>query len=174
MSTMGTLHDLLIDELNDMHSAERQLVQALPKMREGANSETLSQALAEHLIETEEHVDRLEEIFTTLEKSPGGKKCLGMEGLIAEGAALIGDYGDPDVRDAGIIGAAQRVEHYEITAYGTAIAHADAMGHSEIADRLKKTLAEEVAADRKLTEIAEGGINRLAATEFGEGETVES
>ena len=174
MATMSTLHELLIDELNDIHSAERQLVQAFPKMIEGANSETLSQALAEHLVETEEHVNRLDEIFTTLERSPGGKKCLGMEGLLAEGAARIGDDGDPDVLDAGIIGAAQRVEHYEIAAYGTAIAHAEAMGHSEIAARLKKTLAEEVAADRRLTEIADGGINRLAATEFGEGETVES
>ena len=107
MATMSTLHELLIGELNDIHSAERQLVQAFPKMIEGANSETLSQALAEHLVETEEHVNRLDEIFTTLERSPGGKKCLGMEGLLAEGAALIGDDGDPDVLDAGIIGAAQ-------------------------------------------------------------------
>ena len=174
MATMSTLQDLLIDELKDIHSAERQLVLALPKLIDGANSETLSQALSEHLAETKAHVNRLEEIFTTLEKSPLGKKCLGMEGLIAEGEALIGDDGDPDVLDAGIIGAAQRVEHYEIAAYGTAIAHAEAMGRSEIADRLKQTLAEEVAADRKLTEIAEGGINRLAATEFGEGETVQS
>ncbi|MEO6444366.1 MAG: ferritin-like domain-containing protein [Gemmatimonadaceae bacterium] len=170
---MKTLHDLFVDELKDIHSAERQLVQALPKMIRGANSEQLSQALSDHLEQTKEQISRLDEIFKTLEKSPKGKKCLGMEGLIAEGAEILGEDGDPDVLDAGIIGAAQRVEHYEIAAYGTAIAHAKAMGHEEIAERLRETLDEEEAADRLLTEIAEGGINRLAVTAFGEGESEE-
>lgn len=163
MPNMNTLHDLFVDELKDIYSAERQLLKALPKMVKGASSTELSQALENHLAQTEQQVERLEQIFENLEVSPRGKKCKAMEGLVEEGSEVLDAEGDPDVLDAGIIGAAQRVEHYEIAAYGTARAHAQAMGHTEIVSLLDQTLKEEEEADRLLTQIAEGGINRLAA-----------
>jgi ferritin-like metal-binding protein YciE len=159
---MDTLRDLFVDELKDIYSAERQLVKALPRMSKAASSPDLKRALEEHLAVTEEHVERLEQIFDQLGDSPRGTKCKGMEGLVEEGAEIIEQEGDADVLDAGIIGAAQRVEHYEIAAYGTARAHAQAMGQEEIARLLEQTLTEEEEADRTLSELAEGGINQLA------------
>jgi len=168
---MNTLHDLFVDELKDLYSAERQLLKALPKMVKGASSSELSKALSNHLQQTEQQVERLDRIFESLEVSPRGKKCKAMEGLVEEGAEVLDADGDPDVLDAGIIGAAQRVEHYEIAAYGTARAHAKAMGHTEFVNLLEQTLKEEEESDRLLTEIAEGGINRLAATMMEQDKT---
>jgi ferritin-like metal-binding protein YciE len=165
---MNTLHDLFVDELKDIYSAERQLLKALPKMVKGASSSELAGALQNHLAQTELQVERLEKIFANLEVSPRGKKCKAMEGLVEEGAEVLDADGDPDVLDAGLIGAAQRVEHYEIAAYGTARAHAQAMGHTEFVNLLNETLKEEEETDRLLTQIAEGGINRLAATMSGQ------
>jgi ferritin-like metal-binding protein YciE len=159
---MHTLHDLFIDELKDIYSAERQLVKALPKMVRKAQAPALVQALREHLEQTQMQVERLDQIFQELDTSPRGKKCHGMEGLVEEGEEALDQEGDADVIDAGIIGAAQRVEHYEIAAYGTAIAHAKAMGHRSIEKLLQQTLDEEYGADKKLTDIAESHVNRLA------------
>ena len=168
MASMETLHDLFVDELKDIYSAERQLVKALPKMARAASSPELKRALEEHLTVTEEQVGRLEKIFEQIDDSPRGKKCVGMEGLIEEGNEVLEKTGDNDVIDAGIIGAAQKVEHYEISAYGTARAHAEAMGHDQIARLLEQSLNEEEEADRMLSELAEGGINQLATAHEGE------
>ena len=170
MASLETLHDLLVDELKDIYSAERQLVKALPKMARAASSPELKRAIEEHLAVTEEQVQRLEQIFEQIDDTPRGKKCRGMEGLIEEGAEVIDQTGDNDVIDAGLIGAAQKVEHYEIAAYGTARAHAEAMGHDQIARLLEQSLTEEEEADRTLSELAEGGINQLATTQQGEGD----
>jgi len=159
---MHTLHDLFVDELKDIYSAERQIVKALPKMVRKAQAPALVQALREHLEQTQMQVERLDQIFEELDTTPRGKKCRGMEGLLEEGEEALEHEGDADVIDAGIIGAAQRVEHYEIAAYGTAIAHAKAMAHRSIEKLLQQTLDEEHGADKKLTAIAESHVNRLA------------
>lgn len=164
MKQLATLHDLLVDELKDLLNAEKQLIKALPRMARAATSDKLSTSLEDHLAETEQHVKRLEEALAELDAPARGKKCKGMEGLIEEGTELLEEDGDADVIDAGIIGAAQKVEHYEISAYGTAIAHAKAMGHSAVEKLLKQTLDEEYAADKKLSRLAETSINRLATT----------
>lgn len=155
---------LYVEELKDLYSAETQLTKALPKIAQAASSEQLRQAFEQHLKETEGHVQRLEQIFEKLEWSPRGKRCKGMAGLIEEGSELIGEKGalDADVLDAGLIAAAQRVEHYEIAAYGTARAFAEQLGHREAAQLLQQTLDEEYAADKHLTAIAEGGVNQEA------------
>jgi ferritin-like metal-binding protein YciE len=159
---LETLHDLMVHELKDLYSAERQLVQALPKMAKNATSEELQTALTNHLAETEEHVSRLEQIMEGLGESPKGQKCKGMEGLIEEGKSLLEEDADEDVLDAGIIAAAQRVEHYEIAAYGTVCEYARIMGHTDALALLEQTLEEEKTADSLLTSLAEGGINALA------------
>lgn len=153
-----------MEELKDLYSAETQLTKALPKMAKGANSPQLRQAFESHLKETEVHVQRLEQIFEGLDGSPRGKKCKGMEGLIEEGAELLKEKSDfdPDTLDAGLIGAAQRVEHYEIAAYGTARTFAEQLGEEKAASLLQQTLDEEYAADKKLTALAESGINQEA------------
>jgi ferritin-like metal-binding protein YciE len=151
--TEQDLRQLYIDELKDLYSAENQLVKALPKMAKASMSDELRQAFEEHLEETKGHVERLENIFDALEENPKGKKCAGMEGLVKEGSENISEYED-EVRDAAIIGAAQRVEHYEIAAYGTVIAFAELLGENEHVSQLKETLEEEKAADSKLTEIS--------------------
>lgn len=156
---LKSLDDLLIDQLKDLYSAENQLVKALPKMAKAANSEKLSEAFTAHLEETRGQVERLESIFEMLEASPRGKKCKAMEGLIEEGKELIDEDADPSVKDAGLIGAAQKVEHYEIAAYGTARTIATLLGHDNVAELLQETLDEEGAADHKLTELAESEIN---------------
>jgi len=159
---IATLHDLMVHELKDLYSAEKQLVQALPKMAKHATSEELQVAFTTHLEQTKEHVVRLEQAFETLGVSPRGVKCKGMEGLLEEGKSLLDEDIDPEVLDAGLIAAAQRVEHYEIAAYGTAFEFARSMQHTEIADMLQRTLAEEKETDALLTSLAEGGINTLA------------
>lgn len=169
MPTMNTLYDLFVDELKDIYSAERQLLKALPRMMKGSTSDELRTAFENHLRQTEGHVERLEQVFERLEESPRGKKCKAMEGLVEEGAEMLDTEGDGDVLDAGIIGAAQRVEHYEMAAYGTACAHAKVLGYEDLASILSQTLQEEEEADRLLTQIAEGSVNQLAsAMEGGE------
>ena len=148
------LRQLYINELKDLYNAETQLVKALPKMAKASTSDELRQAFEEHLEQTKGHVERLEGIFDALDESPKGKKCAGMEGLVKEGSENISEY-DGEVRDAAIIGAAQRVEHYEMAGYGTVIAFAELLGEQDHASQLKETLQEEKEADQKLTEIAE-------------------
>jgi ferritin-like metal-binding protein YciE len=153
--TKDSLQDLYVDELKDIYNAETQLVKALPKMAKAASSDRLRQAFEEHLQQTKGQVERLKEVFEMLGEKPTGKKCAGMEGLVKEGAELMEeDYGD-QVLDAALISAAQRVEHYEIAAYGTVCAYADLLGESEQSSLLRQNLAEEKEADRKLTELSE-------------------
>jgi ferritin-like metal-binding protein YciE len=159
---LESLADVLEAELNDLYSAEKQLVEALPSMASAATSDELTEAIEEHLEETRGHVRRLEEAFRSAGLDVKSEKCEAMEGLIKEGSEVAEADGDGDARDAAIIGAAQRVEHYEIAAYGTARTLADQLGHEEAAGLLSETLEEESAADRKLTEIATGSVNKSA------------
>jgi ferritin-like metal-binding protein YciE len=160
---LQNLHDLFVHELKDLYSAENQILKALPKMVDAATSEELAQAFAHHLHETEGHVTRIETIFRDLDGSPRGKKCAGMEGLLKEGKEAMQEEAAEWVMDAALIGAAQRVEHYEMAGYGTARDHAEKLGLYQAAQLLQQTLDEEGAADKKLTEIAESSINALAA-----------
>lgn len=162
MKELTTLHDLFLDEIKDLYSAEKQLLKALPKLIKRASSTELSRGLQKHLDQTQQQVTRLEQVFAELSAPARAKKCVGMEGIIEEGEEILEHEGDPDVIDAGIIAAAQKVEHYEISAYGTAVAHAKAMGHSSVERLLQTTLDEEYEADKKLTAVAEGSVNRLA------------
>jgi ferritin-like metal-binding protein YciE len=159
---LNTLSDLFIEEMQDLYSAETQLVQALPKMVKAASSYELQMAFQSHLEQTKEHVRRIEEIFTDLEGSPKGKKCVGIEGVIKEGKEFLDENIPEVVRDAALIGAAQRVEHYEIAGYGVARAHAEHLGYSQAIRLLQETLEEEKEADRKLTQIAEMRVNEYA------------
>jgi ferritin-like metal-binding protein YciE len=149
------LKELYIDELKDLYNAENQLVKALPKMAKAASSEELSQGFEQHLGQTRGHVQRLEKILKSLGESPKGKKCKGMEGLVAEGTEVMEEDFEDSVMDAALIGAAQRVEHYEIAAYGTVCAFAEELGESEPASLLNETLEEEKETDEKLTKLAE-------------------
>ena len=160
---LTTLQDLFIHELKDLYSAETQLLKALPKMAKAASHEDLKAGFLEHLEQTKNHVARLEEIADTCECTLTGHKCKAMEGLIAEGGKLISEDAEDSVRDAGLIGAAQRVEHYEIAAYGTARALAKCLGYDAAVELLGETLEEEKATDEKLTELAESAINAEAA-----------
>jgi ferritin-like metal-binding protein YciE len=162
---LNTLEDLLLHELKDLYSAENQLVKALPKMAKAASHEDLKAAFEEHLEQTEGHVERLDEIAEMLGKKLTGHTCKAMKGLVEEGADLISEDAEANVRDAGLIGAAQRVEHYEIAGYGTARCLAEQLGHSEIADLLEQTLDEEKETDENLTELATSTINADAADE---------
>ena len=162
MSNLDSMNTLLIEELRDLYDAERQLTRALPKMVKAAKSQELRNAFLEHLQATEQHVVRLEEALEALNSDSEGKKCVGMQGLIEEGREHMDGEGDEDVIDAALIGAAQKVEHYEMSAYGTAREHANCIGHAEIADLLQQTLDEEKEADRKLTALAEDLINQQA------------
>lgn len=158
------LEELFIEELKDLYSAETQLVKALPKMAKAATSPDLKRAFERHLEETRRQVERLDQIGQAFEVKLTGKKCKGMEGLLEEGKeAMEEDFEAPAV-DAGIIGAAQRVEHYEIAAYGTARTHAEVLGYTKAAKLLQQTLDEEAATDKKLTQLAESIINVEAAT----------
>jgi len=161
--SMDSLKELYIDELRDLYSAENQLVKALPKMAKKASAPELKQAFQNHLEETKGHVERLEEIFGELDEKPTGKTCQGMKGLIEEGAEVIDEDGVEAVLDAALIGAAQRVEHYEIAGYGVARTFARILGEDDAADLLQETLDEEGEADKKLTAIAEEEINFEAA-----------
>jgi ferritin-like metal-binding protein YciE len=153
------LEELLVDELKDIYNAESQIVKALPKMAKAASSPDLKRAFERHLEETRRHVERLDQIGDTLDVKLTGKKCKGMEGLIEEGKDLMAEDFDENAIDAGLIGAAQRVEHYEIAAYGTARTHATLLGYNKIARLLQQTLNEEGATDKKLTQLAESIIN---------------
>lgn len=154
-----SLHDALVHELQDLHSAETQLVKALPKMVKNSSHEDLSAAFQAHLEETKEHVDRLEEALKALGATTGREKCKGMEGLIAEAGKILEEDAPESVRDALIISAAQKVEHYEIAGYGTARTFAEILGEEDVVALLDETLDEESAADEKLTEIAESAVN---------------
>jgi ferritin-like metal-binding protein YciE len=170
------LRELYIDELKDLYNAENQLLKALPKMAKAADSDELKQGFEEHLEQTRGHVERLEKIFRSLDESPKGKKCVGMEGLIEEGSEVMGDDFEGAVMDAALIGAAQRVEHYEIAAYGTVSEFAKILGESEHVSLLEETLQEEKETDEKLTELAKT-INPQAnegGAEAEESETVTS
>jgi len=159
---LETLKDLYLHELQDLYSAETQLVEALPKMAEAATSRNLAQAFEMHLSETNGHVKRLETILESHNASTSGAKCKGMEGLIKEGDEIGKAKGNDEVRDAGLIGAAQRVEHYEMAGYGAARSHAEVLGDSEGAQALQATLDEEGAANKKLTALAKTVINSAA------------
>jgi ferritin-like metal-binding protein YciE len=161
MPTLNNLEELLIDELKDLYSAENQLVKALPKLAKAASNEELRSGIQQHLEETKEHVERLERAFDILEESPKGKTCAAMKGLVEEGQEAIGMKGPEAIRDAQIIGAAQRVEHYEIAAYGTARSFAETLGQKEVAQLLQETLDEEGETDKKLTRLA-AKVNREA------------
>ena len=151
---LESLHDLFVDELKDLYNAETQLTKALPKMAKAAASEELRTAFEDHLKETEHQVERLETIFKELEASPKGKKCKAMAGLIQEGSEMIEADGPDAVKDAALIAAAQRVEHYEMAGYGTVRTYAQLLGFDEAANLLQETLDEEAAADEKLNELA--------------------
>ncbi|MEO5589475.1 MAG: ferritin-like domain-containing protein [Gemmatimonadaceae bacterium] len=156
---METLKDLYVSELKDLWSAEKQILKALPKMIKAANHTQLKKAFTDHQKATEKHVDRLERICTMLDVSPRGKKCVGMEGLLEEGSELIKEKPDADVLDAGLIAAAQHVEHYEMAGYGCVRTYARQLGYNDQADMLQTTLDEEGDADKLLTQIAESSIN---------------
>jgi ferritin-like metal-binding protein YciE len=159
---LGTMHDLFVDEVKDLYNAEHQLVKALPKMAKGASSPELQAAFEEHLEQTKVHAERLETIAEKLEFSPKGKKCKAMEGLIEEGAEVLEANGEPSVKDAALIAAAQRVEHYEMAGYGCARTFAQVLGYTDAADLLQETLDEEGDTDKRLTEIAESSVNAAA------------
>src|SRR4029434_1612533 len=163
MAELGTLHDAFLDELRDAYDAEKQLLRALPKMAKKATSEDLTAAFETHLEETRGHVDKLEQVFGALGEKVRGKHCDGIAGIIEEGKSVMEEDFDAQTMDACLIAGGQRAEHYEMAAYGTLIAWADAMGHAEAVDLLRQTLDEEKAADKKLSALAEGGINRDAA-----------
>jgi ferritin-like metal-binding protein YciE len=161
--SLDSLQNLFVTELKDIYNAEKQLVTALPRIAKGASSPRLAEAITKHLKETEGHVARLEEIFQSLGLPVRGKKCKGMEGLLEEGKEVMEEKAQESVRDAALISAAQKVEHYEIAAYGCLRSYAQILGHNDAAKLLEQTLKEEEAADEKLNELAEGGINQAAA-----------
>ena len=169
MSSMESLDDLMQDELKDIYDAEKQLAKALPKLAKNASNEELRQALRQHLQETQGHVERLEQIFDRLGMPPRAKKCEGMKHLIDEGNTMIGDAEEEGTRDAVLIAAAQKCEHYEIASYGTLRTWANVLGKTEIAALLADTLDEEKEADRTLTAIAESFVNQEAAEEGDRG-----
>jgi ferritin-like metal-binding protein YciE len=159
---LHNLEDLFIDQVRDLFDAEKQLVKALPKVAKAASSEELKTALQEHLEQTRGHVQRLERVFELVGKAARGKSCKGMEGIIEEGSEVMEMRAEPMVLDAGLISAAQRVEHYEISGYGTLCAWARQLGMEEAVRLLEQTLAEEKAADQKLNQIAESMVNVAA------------
>jgi len=172
MPAIDSLQTLIVEQLKDVYDAEKRLTKALPKMMKKVTHDELRSAIESHLAETEEHVSRLEQAFEALGEKAKAKTCPGMKGLIEEGDEHAGeDYDDDGLRDAAIIGSAQRIEHYEIAAYGTILAHAKQLGLDELVSILEPTLEEEKAADEKLTEIAESVVNLDAADEDEEEQT---
>src|ERR1700720_4794138 len=161
---LDSLKKLYLEELRDLYSAEMQLVKALPKMVKGASSAELKEAFEGHLEQTKEHVERLNEIFDRLDEKPTGKTCKAMKGLIEEGSEMLREEGAESVIDAGLIGAAQRVEHYEIASYGTARTFAKLLGEEDAAELLQQTLDEEGETDKELSELAERIVNEEALT----------
>lgn len=158
----ASLQELYVEELKDLYSAESQILKALPKMEKAATSPDLKAAFREHLEQTKGHAARLEQIFETMGKGPKGKFCKGMQGLLEEGDEIIKEGEDPSVLDAALISAAQRVEHYEMAGYGTCRTYAETLGDKVAAKLLQETLDEEQATDKKLTQLAEGKINKNA------------
>ncbi len=156
---LDSLTKLYVHELKDLYSAEKQLIEALPKMIAAAGNKDLKKALKDHLAATRRQVQRLDKVFTRTDFSPRGHKCAGMEGLIKEGASLLKEDSEPDVLDAAIIAAAQRVEHYEMAGYGVARTYAEKLGDYKAADLLQESLEEEAQADRLLSRLAERTIN---------------
>jgi ferritin-like metal-binding protein YciE len=163
MAQEKTLHDMFVMEIRDIYDGERQITKALSKMIKKASSTELRGALEHHLEQTQGHIQRLEQVFAELDETARGKHCDGIAGLLEEGKAVMEEDLDDVTMDACLIGAGQRVEHYEMAAYGTLLAWAQAMGHDEVAGLLEQTLDEEKAADEKLSSIAEGGVNQEAA-----------
>jgi ferritin-like metal-binding protein YciE len=166
----STLEELYVEQLRDLYNAENQLVKALPKMAKSARSEELREGFETHLEQTREHVSRLEQIFEALGESPKGRKCAGMEGLVKEGEEIIKEESASAALDAGLIAAAQRVEHYEIAGYGSVRAFAELLGEDEAVRLLQETLDEEKQADEKLTELSQD-INAQALNSSEESET---
>jgi ferritin-like metal-binding protein YciE len=163
MAAAGTLQDAFIDELRDAYDGERQLTKALAKLAKAATAPELREAFESHLEETHGQIQRLEQVFETLESKARGKHCEGLAGIIEEGKAVMEEDFDDATMDACLIAAGQRAEHYEIAAYGTLVAWAQVLGHDEAAELLQQTLDEEKAADEKLSGLAESGINQSAA-----------
>ncbi len=166
--SLNSLHDLYVEQLKDLYSAETQLMDALPQMASAANDSDLKDAFNQHLQETRNQADRLQRIFNRLNEAPNGVTCKAMEGLVKEGQEVINMPGDPTVKDAALIAAAQRIEHYEIAGYGSVRTYADILGYGEDENFLQQTLNEEGNADDKLTNLAKGGmlskgINQQAA-----------
>ena len=160
---LDTLEDLYIHELKDLYSAEKQLIRALTKLSKAAKNQQLADGFREHLKQTKEHAARIEKILARHKKSTRGSRCKGMEGIIAEGAEMVEEQTDAEVKDAGLIAAAQRVEHYEMAGYGTARTYAEMLGDNEGAKLLQTTLQEEAATDQKLTKLAKSSVNIAAA-----------
>jgi len=172
MASIDSLRTLLVEELRGLYDAEQRLTKAIPKLAEASSNHELIDALNSHVAETEQHVQRLEQAFADLGEDAKSETCGVMKSLINEGDDVAGDdYEQPGLRDAAIIGAAQCVEHYEIAAYGTAIAHARLLGRTEVGRLLEATLSEEKAADRTLTTIAERVVNPETREAFGKTET---
>jgi len=159
---MNTLHDLFIHQLRDLYSAEKQLIQALPEMVQQANNSKLEEAFSSHLEETKEHKKRLEEVFDTLDVEPGSETCEAMQGLIKEAKNFLDQNLSDEVKNAGMIAEAQRIEHYEIAGYGTVCTYAEELGHDDILQKLKTTLDEEYGADDTLKELAKSRLNEKA------------
>jgi ferritin-like metal-binding protein YciE len=157
------LQDLFVDVLKDTYDAEHQITKALPKLAKATNAPELRSAFEQHLKETENHIKRLEMVFESVDKKPARKTCKGMQGLLEEGSEMIKEDAEPEVLDAGLIAAAQKVEHYEISAYGTLIAYAELLDMDDAIQALQQNLDEEKAADEKLTGIAEETVNIQAA-----------
>jgi ferritin-like metal-binding protein YciE len=160
---LQTLTDLYVHELKDLYSAEQQLIKALPKMAKAATNEELAAGFKEHLEQTKEHAQRLERVLSALRQTTRGPKCQGMKGIVAEGAEMIDEEGDDEVKDAGLIAAAQRVEHYEMAGYGTARTYAELLDDNEGVKLLAQTFKEEKETDEKLTKLAKSAINVSAA-----------
>jgi ferritin-like metal-binding protein YciE len=162
-AALNSFDDLFVEQLQDLYDAEQRITKALPKMAAAAHDSSLKSAFEEHLRQTENQVKRLEQVFQIIGKSAQSKTCEGVKGIIEEGEEIVSGEGDPDVKDAGLIAAAQRVEHYEISAYGTARTFAQRLGKSEAARLLEETLAEEKETDKKLNILAERAVNPKAA-----------
>ena len=162
--TTSTLHDAWLDELRDLYNAEKQIAKALPKMVKAASKAPLADAFESHLQETLKQIQRLEQVFESVGETAKSKTCDGMAGILEEGKDIMSEDFDEPTMDASLIAAAQKVEHYEIASYGTVIAWAEAMGHTQAVKLLKQTLSEEEAADEKLSSIATSGINEEAAS----------
>lgn len=162
-AALNTFDELFVEQLQDLYDAEQRLTKALPQMANAAHNPALRSAFQEHLRQTENQITRLDKVFQSIGKNAQSKTCEAMKGLVAEGSEIINSEGDPDVKDAALIAAAQRVEHYEIAAYGTARTFAQRLGKTEAARLLEETLAEEKDTDKKLNMLAEKAINPKAA-----------